>query len=82
MKYSIKKIFQLCNKVGPGYPGLARLVIRDQYIGFPKEEYNFGLTDFEFHTVNSAPTFHRVNCQTLTDCSLQKLLYRQQKAGT
>jgi hypothetical protein len=51
------------NRVGPGYRGSAKLVIIDQYVGIPGEEYtrNYVFTDVEFYTVSNAPTLYRIN---------------------
>jgi hypothetical protein len=61
MKFSINKYSQAFYRVGPGYRGLAKFIILDQYVYFPGEVYNFSSTDIEFHTVRNAPTLHIVN---------------------
>jgi hypothetical protein len=61
MKFSINKYFHIFHRVGPGYRGLAKFIIVDQYVGFPGEGYNFSFTDVEFHAACNAPTFLRVN---------------------
>jgi hypothetical protein len=62
-KFRIKKYSQVLNRIGPGYGGLAKFIIIDQYVDFPGEGYtrNFSITDVEFHIVSSAPTLYRAN---------------------
>jgi hypothetical protein len=60
MKFIINNS-QVFNRVGPGYGGLAKLIIIDESVGFPGEGCNFSFTDVDFHTVSSAPTLNRVN---------------------
>jgi hypothetical protein len=62
MKFSVNKYSHVFNRFCAGYEGLAKLIIIDQYVGFPGEEYSFSFTDVEFHIVSSAPTLYRVNC--------------------
>jgi hypothetical protein len=52
---------QFFNIVGPGYGGLEKFIIRDQYVGFPGEVHNFSFTDVQLHIVSSAPTLCRFN---------------------
>jgi hypothetical protein len=68
IKLSTIKYSQVFNRVGPSYEGLAKFAITYQYVGLPRERYNFGFTDVQFHTVSTAPTLYRdnVNC-----CRLQ-----------
>jgi hypothetical protein len=61
IKFSISKYSQVFNRVSPGYRGLAKFIIIDQYFGFPGEGYNFSFTDVKFHTVSSATTLRRVS---------------------
>jgi hypothetical protein len=61
MKFNINKYSEVFNRVGPGYGGLAKFIIIDQYVCFPGEGYNFGFTDVEFHTISSALSLYRVN---------------------
>jgi hypothetical protein len=49
MKFRIKKCSHVFNGVGPGYSGLTKFIITDQYIGFPGEGYNFSFTGVEFN---------------------------------
>jgi hypothetical protein len=72
MKFNINKYSQVFNRVGPGYGGLADLIIIDQYVGFPGERYNFSFTDVEFHTISSALTLCRVNIKTVVDYSVER----------
>jgi uncharacterized membrane protein YjgN (DUF898 family) len=39
---------------------MAKFIIVGQYVGFPREGYNFGFTDVDFHTVSNVPTLYRV----------------------
>jgi hypothetical protein len=52
---------QFINRVGPGYEELATFIIRDQYVGFLGEVYNFSFTDVQLHIVSIAPTLYRFN---------------------
>jgi hypothetical protein len=61
MKFSINKYSEVSYRVGPVYRGLSKFVIVDQYVGFPREGYNFSVADVEFHTVRNATTLYRVN---------------------
>jgi hypothetical protein len=61
IKFSINKYSQVFNRVGPGYGGLAKFIVIDQYVGFPEDGYNFSFTDAGFRTVISAPAFYTVN---------------------
>jgi hypothetical protein len=36
MKFSINKYSQVFNRVGPGYRGLTKFIIVDQYVGSPE----------------------------------------------
>jgi hypothetical protein len=38
MKFRIKKYSHVFNRIGPGYGGLTKFIIIDQYVGFPGEE--------------------------------------------
>jgi hypothetical protein len=60
IKFCIKKYSQVFYRVGPGYSGLTKFIIVDQYVGFPGEGYNFSFTDVEFHTISNAPTLYRI----------------------
>jgi hypothetical protein len=44
MKFRINKYSQVFYRLGPGYRGLTKFIIVDQYTGFPGEGYNFSLT--------------------------------------
>jgi hypothetical protein len=61
MMFDINKYSEVYYKESPVYRGLAKSVIVDQYVGFPREGYNFSFTDVESHTVSNAPTLYRVN---------------------
>jgi hypothetical protein len=62
MKFSINKYSKVFYRVGPGYRGLAKFIIKiSTLVGFPGERYNFSFTDVEFHAVISAPTLYRIN---------------------
>jgi hypothetical protein len=61
MKHGINKYSEVFYRVCPGYGGLSKFIIIEQYVGFPGEGHNFSFTDVEFHTVSSAPTLYRVN---------------------
>jgi hypothetical protein len=37
LKFRIKKYSQVFNRIGPGYGGLTKFVIIDQYVGVPGE---------------------------------------------
>jgi hypothetical protein len=60
MKFRIKKYSQVFNRVGPGYRGLTKFIIIDQYVDFPGG-LNFSFADVEFHIVSSAPNLYRVH---------------------
>jgi hypothetical protein len=47
MWLSLNKYSQVFYSVGPGYRGLTKFIIVDQYVGFPGEGYNFSFTDIE-----------------------------------
>jgi hypothetical protein len=61
MEFNVNKYSQVFYSVGPGYRGLTKFIVVDQYVGFPGEGYNFSFTDVECHRVSSAPTLYRVN---------------------
>jgi hypothetical protein len=47
MKFGINKYSEVFYRVGPVYTELAKFVIVDQYVGFPREGYNFSFTDVQ-----------------------------------
>jgi hypothetical protein len=61
MKFRINKYFEVFYRVSPVYRGLAKIVIVNEHVGFPREGYYFHFTDVKLHTVSNAPTLYRVN---------------------
>jgi hypothetical protein len=61
MEFGINKYSEVFYNVGPVYRRLAKFIVIDKYIGFPREGYNFSFTDVEFHTVSNAPTNNNNN---------------------
>jgi hypothetical protein len=61
MKFSINKYSRVFNRASPGYGGLEKFIILDQYVDLPGEGCNFSFSEAEFHTVSSSPTLYRVN---------------------
>jgi hypothetical protein len=59
MMFSINKYSQVFNRVGPGYGGLEKFIIIDQYFGFPGDGYNFIFTAVDFHIVSCEPILYR-----------------------
>jgi hypothetical protein len=58
MVMEINKYSEVSYRVSLVYRGLAKFIIVDQYVGFPREGYNFSFTVLEFHTVSDAPTLY------------------------
>jgi hypothetical protein len=61
MKFHINKYSEVFYRVGPDYRGLAKIVIVNEHVGFPREGYYLHFTGVEFHTVSNAPTLYRVD---------------------
>jgi hypothetical protein len=41
MEFNVNKYSQVFYRVGPGFRGLSKFRVVDQYVGFPGEGYNF-----------------------------------------
>jgi hypothetical protein len=61
IQFGINKYSEVFYIVGPVHRRLAKTVIIEQYVGFPREGYKFSFTGVEFHTVSNTPTLYRVN---------------------
>jgi hypothetical protein len=61
MEFGINKYSEAFHRVGLVYRRLAKFIVVDKYICFPREGYNFSFTDVEFHAVSNSPTLYRVN---------------------
>jgi hypothetical protein len=60
MKFNINNYSKDFNRFVPGYGGLGKFIILDQYVGFPEEVYNFSCTDVDFLTDPSTPNLKAV----------------------
>jgi hypothetical protein len=58
MEFNINKYSQVFYSVSPGYRGLTKFIVVDQYVGFPGKRCNFSFTDVEFQRVSNAPTLY------------------------
>jgi hypothetical protein len=61
MKFGVNKYSEVFYRVRPVYRRLAKTVIINQYVGFPREGCYSSFTDVEFHTVSNAPNLYTVN---------------------
>jgi hypothetical protein len=61
MEFNVNIYSQVFYSVSPGYRGLTKFIVVDQYVRFPGKRYNLSFTDVEFHRVSNAPTLYRVN---------------------